>query len=199
MEPTSPPPPTTTDSICFFNDCSNPVLPNSWKCHFHRHRGRCHVDDCRNQVYARHLCGRHGGKKQCKVEGCTLNARLGSVCCKHGAGSLRKLCSHPNCTKQVHARDRCVRHGGGRQCRKDGCKNHARSGGYCRRHGHLRLLVRPPSPNSSLMGPNWDEPTAFVKHDEDGSLADQLDSIHLLDGHESAIVDADVLDLLVSM
>ncbi|KAF0691082.1 Aste57867_17620 [Aphanomyces stellatus] len=166
----------TAALTCFFNDCSNPVLPNSWKCHFHRHRGRCQVDDCRNQVYARHLCGRHGGKKQCKVEGCTLNARLGSVCCKHGAGSLRKLCSYPNCTKQVHARDRCVRHGGGKQCRKEGCQNHARSGGLCRRHGYQKeeapetaAVMMPHSPprkakTSETRGPHhhWDSPTAFV-------------------------------------
>ncbi|KAH9183810.1 hypothetical protein AeNC1_014214 [Aphanomyces euteiches] len=173
---------------CFFNDCSNPAEINSWKCHFHRHRGRCRIENCRNQVYARHLCGRHGGKKQCKVDGCTLNARLGAVCCKHGAGSLRKLCVHPNCTKQIHARDRCVRHGGGRQCRKEGCKNHARSGGYCRRHNQVR------SPDETVMGPNWDEPTAFVKSDD---LADQLCSIRL--GGSSPLVDPEVLELLVTM
>ncbi|CAK4078392.1 unnamed protein product [Aphanomyces euteiches] len=127
---------------CYFNDCSNPVLPNSWKCLFHKHRSRCLVAHCQNQVYARKLCARHGGKKQCTFAGCNLNARLGDVCCKHGAGDLKKICVHDGCTRQVHARHRCVRHGGGQQCKADGCRTHARTGGFCRRHSHLYLLQK---------------------------------------------------------
>ncbi|KAF0700982.1 Aste57867_8428 [Aphanomyces stellatus] len=126
-------------STCYFNDCDKNVLPNSWKCLFHRHRARCLVDSCQNQVYARSLCVRHGGKKQCAFEGCKLNARLGNVCSKHGAGNIKKRCVHDGCTKQANARQKCVRHGGGRKCKIEGCSTHARSGGFCRRHSRTML------------------------------------------------------------
>ncbi|KAG9398008.1 hypothetical protein AC1031_015037 [Aphanomyces cochlioides] len=82
-----------TYPTCFFNGCGKPCQPNSWKCVFHRNRGRCLHHGCHNQVYARKLCAKHGGKKQCAVEGCEMSARLANVCYKHGAGSLKKRCT----------------------------------------------------------------------------------------------------------
>ncbi|CAK4083158.1 unnamed protein product [Aphanomyces euteiches] len=137
----------SSTATCFFNDCDNPVLPNSWKCVFHRHRARCLVSGCQNQVYARSLCVRHGGKKQCEFDGCNLNARLGNVCSKHGAGNIKKRCTHEGCTKQANARQKCVRHGGGRKCKVDGCSTHARSGGFCRRHSRASTDALPTSPH----------------------------------------------------
>ncbi|KAF0720474.1 Aste57867_267 [Aphanomyces stellatus] len=119
---------------CFFNDCINPVVPGSWKCDFHKSRGRCKVDRCKNQVYARRLCVRHGGKRQCQVVGCRRNVRLGNVCSSHGAATTKKMCTEPGCMNVAHKRLKCVRHGGGRKCNVENCKTHARRGGYCCRH-----------------------------------------------------------------
>ncbi|KAF0686270.1 Aste57867_21876 [Aphanomyces stellatus] len=127
-------PPPQPFKKCFFHACDHPVVPNTWKCMYHRHRARCLVDQCRNQVYARKLCARHGGKKQCQVDGCQLRARLGSVCYTHGAS--KKSCTTDGCEKPAHARGKCVRHGGGRKCKLEGCQAHARTGGLCRRHQH---------------------------------------------------------------
>ncbi|KAF0712497.1 Aste57867_4808 [Aphanomyces stellatus] len=76
---------------CFFNDCFALVLVGSWKCHFHRHRARCVVLDCRNQVYARQRCVKHGGKRQCQVVGCSANSRVGHLCSQHASDSLKAL------------------------------------------------------------------------------------------------------------
>ncbi|KAF0720475.1 Aste57867_268 [Aphanomyces stellatus] len=127
----------TTTTICFFNDCDNLTVPGSWKCDFHKNRSRCLVDACQNQVYARNLCVRHGGKRRCEAEGCGRNVRIGSFCSNHGAGSSKKLCTEDGCKNVAHKRHKCVRHGGGRQCKVNGCKTHARSGGYCCRHSRL--------------------------------------------------------------
>ncbi|RHY26425.1 hypothetical protein DYB32_007621 [Aphanomyces invadans] len=97
-----------------------------------RRRGICIVPDCGNQVYARKLCCRHGAKKQCAFEGCTLRARLNDVCYNHGAA--KKECAEYGCTQPAQARHRCVKHGGGRHCNANGCTSHSRIGGYCQRH-----------------------------------------------------------------
>ncbi|CAK4665673.1 hypothetical protein LEN26_000237 [Aphanomyces euteiches] len=134
-----------TSPTCFFNGCGKPCQPNSWKCVFHRNRGRCLHHGCHNQVYARKLCAKHGGKKQCAVDGCEMSARLANVCYKHGAGSLKKRCTFEDCLKPAQLRQRCVRHGGGRRCKVAGCETHARSGGYCCRHGRLFLYESDPA------------------------------------------------------
>ncbi|KAF0720478.1 Aste57867_271 [Aphanomyces stellatus] len=120
---------------CFFNDCDNDVVPGLWKCEFHKNRGKCLAGDCQNQVYARSLCVRHGGKRQCQAADCTSNVRIGDFCSRHGAVSRKKRCNEPGCDKVAHARQKCVRHGGGRKCKVDGCDTHARIGGLCCRHG----------------------------------------------------------------
>ncbi|KAF0718832.1 Aste57867_1456 [Aphanomyces stellatus] len=98
----------------------------------YRPRGRCIVDNCENQIYARQRCCKHGAKKPCAVHGCALRARHNGVCFAHGAP--KKQCAEPGCPKPAQARQKCVKHGGGRTCKFHGCISHARSGGYCQRH-----------------------------------------------------------------
>ncbi|KAH9089308.1 hypothetical protein Ae201684P_001509 [Aphanomyces euteiches] len=129
-------------TTCFFNGCANPVQRDSWKCYFHRNRGRCVVEHCTNQAYARQLCSRHGGKKECLVDGCHLRARLANVCYRHGARNLNKKCIAEGCTKPAQFQNKCVRHGGGRKCKIDGCHAHARCGGLCCRHGREAGIVK---------------------------------------------------------
>ncbi|RHY53102.1 hypothetical protein DYB38_002687 [Aphanomyces astaci] len=126
---------TIPSPTCFFANCTHPAVPGSSKCSLHKHRTKCVVDQCANQVYARNLCVRHGGKKKCTYDECQLNARIGEYCSKHGGKSSKAICTHDGCTKQAHKRKKCVRHGGGRKCNVDGCDVHARRGGYCARHG----------------------------------------------------------------
>ncbi|OQR87070.1 hypothetical protein ACHHYP_09558 [Achlya hypogyna] len=123
---------------CRFNACDELAMTNSTKCYFHRSRGHCSVHGCKNQVFARHLCVRHGGRPLCSFEGCYGNARLRGFCSKHGAKVAKKLCSEQGCTKMVQSKQKCVRHGGGRQCRMEGCTTYARLGGFCSRHHRLR-------------------------------------------------------------
>ncbi|KAF0722350.1 hypothetical protein Ae201684P_010003 [Aphanomyces euteiches] len=128
-------------TTCYFKGCENAVVDGSLKCSFHRHRTQCAIQDCHNQVYARNLCVRHGGKKPCLHEGCTGNARRGDFCTRHGATSYKKVCSEPGCSRVAHARQKCVRHGGGRKCNAQGCETHARTrlGGFCHRHSMQQL------------------------------------------------------------
>ncbi|ETV68903.1 hypothetical protein H257_15250 [Aphanomyces astaci] len=123
---------------CIFNGCNRPAAlsqDSTVKCAFHWHRARCLASPtCFNQVFARHRCVRHGGRKQCSVDGCYLNARLGTVCSKHGASAALRQCTYTGCTTRASARKKCIRHGGGRACRASGCTAHARTRGYCRKH-----------------------------------------------------------------
>ncbi|KDO23548.1 hypothetical protein SPRG_10740 [Saprolegnia parasitica CBS 223.65] len=97
---------------CYFGDCVHEALEGSWRCHFHRHRLKCSVAECRNQVYARGLCVRHGGKPRCQVDACDTNAR-----------------------------QRCIRHGGGSHCRADNCLKYARTNGLCTRHSRAVMTL----------------------------------------------------------
>ncbi|ETV97374.1 hypothetical protein H310_09710 [Aphanomyces invadans] len=124
---------------CFFNGCTNDAVLGSWKCMFHFHRFRCSVAKCRNQVYARGRCVRHGGKKLCDVDGCGMNRRLGRYCVKHGPPTSIKLCSELGCDKHAHLHGKCVRHGGGRRCSVAGCSSHARGRPFCIRHTPSKL------------------------------------------------------------
>ncbi|OQR97730.1 hypothetical protein ACHHYP_20458 [Achlya hypogyna] len=130
---------------CYFQDCPHTVTDGSWRCHFHRHRLKCSVESCRNQVYARGRCVRHGAKPLCQFESCKTNVRYGKFCAKHGGGKRRGVCVEPGCANQAQARQRCIRHGGGRHCRADGCLKYARTNGLCTRHGRLfsSLLKKP--------------------------------------------------------
>ncbi|KAG9409388.1 hypothetical protein AC1031_019642 [Aphanomyces cochlioides] len=125
---------------CYFNSCHNPPAGGTDKCDFHRNRGKCNVADCRNQVYARNLCVKHGGKRACQAPGCDKNTWLGGFCCKHNALIGNNKCSEVGCTNMAHARQKCIRHGGGRKCEVPDCTTQARAGGYCSRHGRQMLL-----------------------------------------------------------
>lgn len=121
---------------CRFNDCDNLAVDGTSKCAFHKNRRQCCVENCTNQVYARKLCVRHGGKKQCQADNCEAHARGGGFCLQHGGFVVKRFCIVEGCSKQAHARQKCVRHGGGRRCKVDGCMQHARAGGLCNRHSH---------------------------------------------------------------
>ncbi|ETV67349.1 hypothetical protein H257_16433 [Aphanomyces astaci] len=101
---------------CFFNGCPHEAVIGSWKCMFHMHRFICSMPHCRNQVYARNRCVRHGGKKRCEVDGCVLNRRLGRFCVKHGPPTSVKLCNELDCSKHAHLHGNagmpiaCIRH-----------------------------------------------------------------------------------------
>lgn len=121
---------------CRFNDCDNAADDGTDKCAFHKNRRQCCVENCTNQVYARKLCVRHGGKKQCQADNCEAHARGGGYCLQHGGFVVKRFCIVEGCSRQAHARQKCVRHGGGRRCKVDACMQHARAGGLCNRHSH---------------------------------------------------------------
>ncbi|ETV92995.1 hypothetical protein H310_12833 [Aphanomyces invadans] len=120
--------------MCHFNGCAERVRPGTRKCAFHRKKGICHIHNCHNQVYARGLCVRHGARKPCNFPKCEGYARNGGFCTRHGDRHPIKLCSVQGCQNKAHARQKCVRHGGGQKCKADGCDMHARTGGWCSRH-----------------------------------------------------------------
>ncbi|KAF0720757.1 Aste57867_36 [Aphanomyces stellatus] len=162
------------DSTCFFKDCDNPVAPKSWKCAFHRNRGRCHMQPCRNQVYARNLCVRHGGKRRCAAFGCSRNVRLGEFCSRHGdLTAPKKLCSTSGCTNVAHKLHRCVRHGGGRQCLVNGCKTHARTGGYCCRHGTTKLFEFGTSARNEHQWIDWTASPLIASCNQQGEMSQE--------------------------
>ena len=71
---------------------------------------------------------------------CTIVAKNGGVCVKHGAKVKR--CSEEGCPNQAVKEGICKRHGAKvRLCNKEGCKNQAQKGGVCIRHG---AKVKPP-------------------------------------------------------
>ncbi|OQR88374.1 hypothetical protein THRCLA_22885, partial [Thraustotheca clavata] len=65
---------------------------------------------------------------------CTIYARGGGYCGKHGGSVNKRFCLIDGCKKQAHANQKCVRHGGGRFCKVDGCTYHPRAGGFCLKH-----------------------------------------------------------------
>ncbi|RHY04838.1 hypothetical protein DYB36_006915 [Aphanomyces astaci] len=95
------------------------------------------VKHCPNQVYARKLCVKHGGKQQCQADGCDANARRHGFCCKHVQKPVKKPCLVEGCVKFAHSRRFCAAHGGSRKCRVDACSTFARTDGVCHRHRAL--------------------------------------------------------------
>ncbi|EQC36687.1 hypothetical protein SDRG_06122 [Saprolegnia diclina VS20] len=133
---------------CSFQRCVNLAAPRTDKCQLHRFRSVCSVPDCVNQVYARHLCVRHGGKKTCQHPACSANARSGPFCTKHGRAPESALCTISGCTKAAHLRRRCIQHGGGKPCLVPSCNANARARGVCWRHRF--------KPQTELFGPLMD-------------------------------------------
>ncbi len=124
----------STNKVCIFQSCNEPSAFNSMKCLFHRHRSQCTYYMCSNQVYARGLCVRHGGKTKCEVPNCTMNTRVGNFCAKHCDPLVKRYCDELNCSNQAHGRGKCVRHGGGRRCLAELCTLRAKYGPYCKHH-----------------------------------------------------------------
>ncbi|KAG9413697.1 hypothetical protein AC1031_012924 [Aphanomyces cochlioides] len=121
-------------NTCLFNQCTQPAIPNIGKCNFHKHRNKCSIQGCNNQVVLHNLCVRHGGKRLCQAEGCQQHARGGKWCLRHGGIAHKRYCSEPGCGKQAHANKKCIAHGGGRRCQVSGSKLLSRVGGYCQHH-----------------------------------------------------------------
>ncbi|KAH9090080.1 hypothetical protein Ae201684P_014834 [Aphanomyces euteiches] len=169
-------------SLCCFKGCVNPCSnPVTGKCELHKHKGRCSMPQCANQVYARGLCVRHGAKRRCQVPNCMANARRGNVCSSHGAPTMRKGCTEPGCTKIAQMLQKCVAHGGGRRCKMEGCMTYARAGGYCVRHGRELVLRSSALANldTALMEPvTLDFDLINLSDDSSGAMT----SPHLGDG-----------------
>ncbi|KAF0709500.1 hypothetical protein AaE_012865 [Aphanomyces astaci] len=161
------------------------------RCRHHRHRGRCMVDNCSNQVYARNLCCRHGAKKQCEFDGCTLRARLGNVCYKHGAD--KKQCEEPGCSQPAQARQKCVKHGGGRKCKANDCLAHARAGGYCQRH-RAALSPKVVAKQDINMRALWDDHHHHARHD---SIDDVSDIGSVMQTDEALMCKVEGIDLSI--
>ncbi|CAK4152351.1 unnamed protein product, partial [Aphanomyces euteiches] len=94
----------------------------------------CSAPNCRNQIYARGYCVRHGGKRQCLELNCFANARKQGYCSKHGPPPVKRYCQIQGCDRIAHYRRRCTKHGGGKKCNVDGCDNYSRIKGCCKRH-----------------------------------------------------------------
>ncbi|ETV67323.1 hypothetical protein H257_16411 [Aphanomyces astaci] len=151
--------PTQIPPRCYFNECIAPAVDGTTKCHFHRHRGSCAVDNCHNQVYARQLCVKHGGKRRCAMPTCTANSRVGNLCSRHTTVELKKTCSEPGCTKQPRALGRCVSHGGGKKCLAPYCTANVRLTSYCSRHAQpVSLPVGARQQLAQPRGSSWQMP-----------------------------------------
>ena len=82
-------------------------------------------------------CVRHGGdkRKQCKVVGCTSQAKRSGVCVRHGADV--KQCSVEGCTSQARVAGGLCRKHGARECSVEGCTSKAKVAGRCKKHRNL--------------------------------------------------------------
>ncbi|KAH9163999.1 hypothetical protein LEN26_000243 [Aphanomyces euteiches] len=125
--------------------------------------------ECRSQVYARGLCSKHGGKKQCAVSGCVRSARLANLCYNHGARQLKKKCTFEGCSSHAQFRRLCVRHGGRRKCTVDGCNKFARYVGLCTEHGRVQT-----SPDQSLDVEMWKFLSSLFDAEQPPPLGDPI-------------------------
>jgi hypothetical protein len=103
----------------------------------------CVVEGCTNGAHGgTHLCIFHYSwphKRCCAAIGCTTGAcksirgRIG-CCVKHGGG---KRCKYDGCGKGAQGNtDFCIAHGGGRRCKFGGCGSSAQGrSDYCVKHG----------------------------------------------------------------
>jgi hypothetical protein len=103
----------------------------------------CMVQGCTNGAHGgTPLCIFHHSRPHemcCAVTGCTKKACKGSQgrtdrCVKHGGG---KRCKYDGCGKGAQGTtDYCIAHGGGRRCKFQGCRKSAQGRcDYCIRHG----------------------------------------------------------------
>ncbi|ETW05809.1 hypothetical protein H310_03490 [Aphanomyces invadans] len=172
--------------VCAFKGCDRRAPPDSDRCAGHRTRKQCRIAGCANVVYARQLCVRHGGKKQCQFPGgCQATAQGGDLCPAHGGEIIKRFCRIDGCDRQAHAKRLCVHHGGGRLCQYTGCPHHARAGGFCHKH-------KCTSPSDDDLGPalylpssGASSPSSPVSVDSNAVLSSTIE-------HESA--DPTILD-----
>ncbi|KAF0696357.1 Aste57867_12881 [Aphanomyces stellatus] len=161
----------SSSSTCCFHGCPNLPAPDSAKCERHKHRTKCSIAQCNNQVYARNRCVRHGGKRRCAYAGgCSSNARSGQFCCKHDEDPTKKrYCTSPGCNHVARARGRCVSHGGGHKCMVPNCIAFARQGGMCRRHKSLAAKVASTHDTSSVTSDDSSTTSLDARHRGDSS------------------------------
>lgn len=70
----------------------------------HRTTRRCSVPGCTASIRRRGLCGRHGGRDKCSVEGCETIARGKlRLCFAHTPPEQKPRCKQPNCGKTPQA------------------------------------------------------------------------------------------------
>ncbi|OQR91199.1 hypothetical protein THRCLA_09073, partial [Thraustotheca clavata] len=189
----------STPTTCYFHGCTSKPLEGTVKCHFHRNRGLCRVPHCRNQVYARSLCVRHGGRHPCAHPGCSTNARLGDFCCRHSR--FKKLCHYPGCTKVIQINNRCIRHGGSKNCQYPGCTTPARAAGHCWRHRkHIKRDHSEASENQMKMDDIGSSMQKFML--DDSILKQVLDatenSNETFNCSSPEDLDASILDVLLT-
>ncbi|CAK4624841.1 hypothetical protein LEN26_001929 [Aphanomyces euteiches] len=109
-------------------------------------------------------CLVHKHRTQCLVQGCyqgqvrSMKASASHHRHHHRIRShhrTKRLCIVDGCSKQAHARQKCVRHGGGKLCKVDNCSQHARANGLCYRHRSVSdtPTASPEPKSSSISGP----------------------------------------------
>mmetsp|Transcript_36232 Transcript_36232/g.66560 ORF Transcript_36232/g.66560 Transcript_36232/m.66560 type:complete len:192 (+) Transcript_36232:188-763(+) len=72
----------------------------------------------------------------CSVPDCTKQVQQGGVCCRHGAKTTRASCSHEGCTNVAKRGGLCRKHGAFKleTCTREGCKRVAKQGKFCDSH-----------------------------------------------------------------
>lgn len=72
----------------------------------------------------------------CSIPNCTKQVQQGGVCCRHGAKTTRASCSHDKCTNVAKRGGLCRRHGAFKleTCGSEGCKRVAKVGEFCDVH-----------------------------------------------------------------
>uniref|UniRef100_A0ACD6A2V2 Uncharacterized protein n=1 Tax=Avena sativa TaxID=4498 RepID=A0ACD6A2V2_AVESA len=147
-----------------YQECSKTFQGNTMdgKVHDSGSKG-CTVEGCTNGLHrGTALCIFHNSrphKRCCAVTGCTKTACEGSQgrtdhCVKHGGG---KRCKYDGCGKGAQGNtDSCIAHGGGRRCKFQGCRKSAQGRcDYCIRHGGGRRCKFPGCSASATCGTDF--------------------------------------------
>lgn len=77
-----------------------------------------------------------GRYRLCSVPNCTKQVQQGGVCCRHGAKTTRASCSADGCTNFAKRGGLCRKHGAFQleTCAHQGCKRVAKQGAFCDNH-----------------------------------------------------------------
>jgi hypothetical protein len=130
--------------VSTYQGCSNTSQGNTMYGKVHDNSSKsCMVEGCTNGAHGgTPLCIIHNSrsrKKWCAVIGCSKVARNSSqgrrgCCVKHGGG---KRCKYDGCGKGAKGKTHyCIGHGGGRRCKFQGCRKGAQGrSDYCLEHG----------------------------------------------------------------